>query len=164
MGSDVGNMMTFLRQHGNQRFCSTCLAFELKLSFQGVDSALATVGQQAALTESRGHCAICGRRALVTGCESNGNNGSPEERVLRLVLDHVGRFFCHACVARRLELNIGTVQKAVWGLRASSEVRIDDTACSGCGRSQFVLGGVLPQDVRKAIVTVLLTVANVLRR
>src|SRR5438128_3646583 len=133
MGSDVDNRMPFLRQHGNQRFCSTCRAFELKLSFQGVDSALATVGQQAALTESRGHCAICGRRALVTGCESNGNNGSPEERVLRLVLDHGGRFFCHACVARRLELNIGTLQKACVGLRAASEVGIEEPASSGYG-------------------------------
>jgi hypothetical protein len=141
MGSDVANMMAFLRQHGDQRFCSTCLAFELKLSFEGVDSALATVGQQTAVTEGRGRCAICGRRALVTGLEPS-NDRRPEERVLHFVLDHVGRFFCYVCIARLLQLNIGTVQRAVWHLRGLAEVRIDDMACSGCGRRRFVLGGV----------------------
>jgi len=163
MGSEGDEILEFLGQHADQQFCSACLAFEFKLSFEGVDIALAAAGHQVALRESRAQCAICGRRALVTGLESN-HDRSPAERVLLFLLDHRGRVFCHVCIARRLELNIGTVQKAVWGLRASSEVRIDDTACSGCGRSQFVLGGVLPQDVRKAIVTVLLTVANVLRR
>src|SRR5881409_432386 len=93
MGSDVDNMMTFLRQHGNQRFCSTCLAFELKLSFQGVDSALATVGQQAALTESRGHCAICGRRAPVLDAQmvATFSNGDPPQ-VMKLTNPQVGLY------------------------------------------------------------------------
>jgi len=141
MGSDVDNMMAFLRQHGDQRFCSTCLALEFKLSSPGVDSALATVGQTAALTEFLGQCAICGRLALVTGLERRSAR-SPEERVLHFVLDHVGRFFCHVCLARLLQFNIGTVHKAVGHLRASSEVRIDDLACSGCGWRRLVLGGV----------------------
>jgi hypothetical protein len=141
MESDADDIIAFFRQHGDQRFCSTCLAFEFKLTFQGVDGELATVGQKAALTEFLGQCAICGRRALVTGLERRSAR-SPEERVLRFVLDRVGRFFCHVCIARLLQLNIGTTQKAVWHLRASSEVRIDDMACSGCGRRRLVLGGV----------------------
>ena len=140
MENDADDMMAFLHQHGDQRFCGTCLAFELRLSFQRVDSALAMVGQQAPLTECRGECAVCGRRTLVTGLENNGDNASPEERVRRLVLDNVGRLFCHTCVARSLQLNIGTTQKAVWRLRASAEVGIDDTACSRCGRRRLVFG------------------------
>lgn len=141
MESDVDDIMAFFRQHSDQRFCSTCLAFEFRLTFQGVDGALATVGQTAALTEFLGRCAICGRRALVTGLEPSDDH-SPEERVLHFVLDHVGRFFCHVCIARRLRFNIGTVQRAVRHLRTWSEVRIDDMACSGCGRRRVVLGAV----------------------
>ena len=141
MESDADDIIAFFREHSDQRFCSTCLAFEFGLTFQGVDSALATVGQQTAVTEGRGRCAICGRRALVTGLESS-NDRRPEERVLHFVLDHVGRFFCHVCIARLLQLNIGTMQKAVWHLRGSAEVRIDDMACSGCGQRRLVLGGV----------------------
>jgi hypothetical protein len=93
MESDADDIIAFFRQHGDQRFCSTCLAFEFKLTFQGVDGELATVGQKAALTEFLGQCAICGRRALVTGLERRSAR-SPEERVLHFVLDRVGRFFC----------------------------------------------------------------------
>ena len=139
MGSEVDDVFSFLRQHGDQQFCSPCLAFEFRLSFQGIDSALATVGQHTALTESRGQCAICGRRALVTGLEA-AQDRSPQERVLLLFLDHAGRLFCHACIGRRLQLNIGTVQKAVWDLRASSDVRVSEAPCSECGRQRVVVG------------------------
>ncbi len=139
MGSEVDDVFSFLRQHGDQQFCSPCLAFEFRLSFQGIDSALATVGQHTALTESRGQCAICGRRALVTGLEA-AQDRSPRERVLLFSLDHAGRVFCHACIARRLELNSGTVQKAVWDLRASGDVRVGDGACSECGQQRLVVG------------------------
>lgn len=136
---EVDEIVTFLRQHPDQQFCSPCLAFEFKLTFQGVDGVLVTAGQQVVLTELRGECAICGRRALVTGLES-GHDRSPQERVLLLMLDHVGRFFCHACIGRRLELNIGTVQKAVSDLRASADVSVDDARCSECGQQRLVVG------------------------
>ena len=51
-----------------------------------------------------------------------------------------GRFFCHACIGRRLELNIGTVQKAAWELRASADIRVDDAPCSKCGQQRLVVG------------------------
>ncbi len=139
MGSAVDDVLAFLRQHADQQFCRTCLAFEFKLTFQSVDSALAAVGQQVALTELRGQCAICGQRALVTGLDPS-HHRSPQERVLLFFLDHTGRLFCHACIGRRLELNIGTVQKAVADLRASSNVRIDDAPCSECGHQRLVVG------------------------
>ena len=139
MGSEVDDVMAFLRQHADQQFCGACLAFEFKLTFQGVDSAVAAVGQQIAVTEFRRQCAICGRRALVTGLERS-HDRSPQERVLLFLLDHAGRFFCHACIGRRLELNIGTVQKAVWDLRASADIRVDDAPCSECGQQRLVVG------------------------
>jgi len=131
--------MPFLRQHGDQQFCGACLAFEFKLTFQSVDSALAAVGQQVPLTELRGQCAICGRRALVIGLEPD-HDRSPQERVLLFILDHAGRFFCHACIGRRLELNVGTVQKAVWDLRSRSDIRVGDVPCSECGQQRLVVG------------------------
>src|SRR6266704_6324361 len=101
---------------------------------EGDDIALAAAGHQVALRESRAECAICGRRALVTGLESN-HDRSPAERVLLFLLDHRGRVFCHVGIARRLELNIGTVQKAVGDLRRTSDVRVADARCSQWGRS-----------------------------
>ena len=139
MGSAVDNVLAFLRQHADQQFCSTCLAFEFKLTFQSVDSALAAVGQQVALTELRGQCAICGQRALVTGLDPS-HHRSPQERVLLFFLDHTGRLFCHACIGRRLELNIGTVQRAVADLRAASDVRVSDAPCSECCHQRLVVG------------------------
>jgi len=139
MTTGVDDVLAFLRQHADQQFCGPCLAFEFKLTFQGVDSALAAVGHQVPLTELRGQCAICGRRDLVTGLEP-GHDRSPHERVLLVLLDHPGRLFCHACIGRRLQLNIGTVQKAVWDLRASSDVRVSDAPCSECGRQRIVVG------------------------
>src|SRR5207245_11704035 len=47
MGSDVDNMMTFVREQGDQQICSTCLAFELKLRFEVVVSA-ADAGEEKA--------------------------------------------------------------------------------------------------------------------
>ncbi len=41
MGSEVDEILAFLGQHADQQFCSACLAFEFKLSFEGVDIALA---------------------------------------------------------------------------------------------------------------------------
>jgi hypothetical protein len=141
MDNEVDTMMAFLRQHSDQQFCITCLALEFRLTFQAVDSALTAVGQSAALAEFLGRCAICGRLALVTGFERRSAR-SPAERVLHFVLDHVGRFFCLVCIARRLRLNIGTMQAAVRHLGALPEVRIDEMACSGCRRRRLVLGGV----------------------
>ncbi len=138
MGSDV-DLMAFLRQHGDQQFCRACLAFAFEVSLPAVDSTLAVVGQQTALAEFPGQCAICGRLAVVTGLERRSAR-PPEDRVLQLVLDQVGRFFCPDCIARRLGLNIGTAQKAVWQLRGSSGVRIDGPACSECGRRGLVVG------------------------
>jgi len=139
MGSEVDDIMAFLHQHADQQFCGACLAFEFKLTFQGLDSALAALGQQIAVAEFRGQCAICARRALVCGLERS-HDRSPQDRVLLFFLDHAGRFFCNACIGRRLELNIGTVQKAVWELRASSDVRLDDAPCSECGHQRLVVG------------------------
>ncbi len=139
MGSAVDDVLAFLRQHAAQQFCRTCLAFEFKLTFQSVDSALAAVGQQVALTELRGQCAICGQRALVTGLDPS-HHRSPQERVLLFFLDHTGRLFCHACIGRRLELNVGTVQKAVWDLRSRSDIRVGDVPCSECGQQRVVVG------------------------
>jgi len=79
------------------------------------------------------------RRALVTGLESN-HDRSPAERVLLFLLDHRGRVFGHVGIARRLELNIGTVQKAVWDLRRTSDVRVADARCSQCGQERLVVG------------------------
>ena len=138
MGSDVDEILAFLGQHADQQFCSACLAFEFKLSFEGVDIALAAAGHQVALRESRAQCAICGRRALVTGLESN-HDRSPAERVLLFLLDHRGRVFCHVCIARCLELNIGTVQKAVWDLRKTSDVRVAHARCSQCEQERLVV-------------------------
>ena len=138
MGSEVDQILAFLGQHADQQFCSACLAFEFKLSFQGVDAALAAAGHQVALRESRAECAICGRRALVTGLESN-HDRSPAERVLLFLLDHRGRVFCHVCIARRLELNIGTVQKAVWDVRRTSDARVADARCSQCEQERLVV-------------------------
>ena len=138
MGSEVDEILAFLGQHADQQFCSACLAFEFKLSFEGVDIALAAAGHQVALRESRAQCAICGRRALVTGLESN-HDRSPAERVLLFLLDHRGRIFCHVCIARRLELNIGTVQKAVRDMRRTSDVRVADARCSQCEHERLVV-------------------------
>jgi len=137
MASDLDEITVFLRQHPDQQFCSPCLAFEFKLTFQDVDSAMAAIGQQLPLTELRGQCAICGRRALVTGLEP-GHDRTPRERVLLFLLDYPGRSFCHACIGRRLQLNIGTVQNAVWGLRTSADVHVDDARCSECGLQRLV--------------------------
>jgi len=139
MGSDVDDLMAFLRQHGDQQFCKACLAFESELSLRAVEGTLAVVGQQTALAEFRGQCAICGRLAVVTGLERRSAR-PPQDRVLHLVLDQVGRFFCQACIARRLGLNIGTAQKAVWRLIVSSGVGIDGAACSECGQRGLVVG------------------------
>src|SRR5437867_12217453 len=128
MGSDVDEILAFLGQHADQQFCSACLAFEFKLSFEGVDIALAAAGHQVALRESRAQCAICGRRAPVTGLESN-HDRSPAERVLLFLLDRRARVFCHVCIARRLELTIGTVQKAVWASRKTPYVPVADSPC-----------------------------------
>jgi len=138
MGSDV-DLMAFLHEHGDQQFCRACLAFAFEVSLPAVDSTLAVVGQQTALAEFPGQCAICGRLAFVTGLERRSAR-PPEDRVLQLVLDQVGRFLCPACIARRLGLNIGTAQKAVWQLRGLSGVRIDGPACSECGRRGLVVG------------------------
>ena len=138
MGSEVDEILAFLGQHADQQFCSACLAFEFKLSFQGVDTALAAAGHQVALRESRAECAICGRRALVTGLESN-HDRSPAEDVLLFLVDHRGRIFCHVCIARRLELNIGTVQKAVRDMRRTSDVRVADARCSQCEHERLVV-------------------------
>jgi len=115
------------------------LAYEFKLTFQGMDSALAAVGQQVPLTELRGQCAICGQRSLVIGLEP-GHDRSPQERVLLFLLDHAGRFFCHACVGRHLELHVGTVQKALWDLRARSDIGAGDVPCFECRRQRLVVG------------------------
>ena len=141
MGSDVNDLMAFFRQHRDYQFCTICLAFEFRLTFPGVDSALVAVGRTAALTEFLGRCALCGHLTRVTGLDRR-RAASPETRILRFVFDHAGRFFCHVCVARRLQLNIGTLQKAVSYLRESPDVRIDDMVCSGCHRHRRVLGGV----------------------
>ena len=130
MGSEVDEILAFLGQHADQQFCSACLAFEFKLSFEGVDIALAAAGHQVALRESRAQCAICGRRALVTGLESN-HDRSPAERVL---CPGIAPFF--QC---RLELNIGTVPKAVWDLRKTSDVRVADARCSQCEQERLVV-------------------------
>jgi len=45
MGSEVDEILAFLGQHADQQFCSACLAFEFKLSFEGVDIALAAAGR-----------------------------------------------------------------------------------------------------------------------
>ena len=148
MASDVGDLTAFLRQHPDKQFCSPCLAFEFKLTFQTVDGVLAAIGQRVPLTEVRGQCAICGRRALVTGLETV-HDRSPRERVLLFLLDHPGRSFCHACIGRRLQSNIGTVQNAVWDLRTSADVRVDDAPCSECGLRRLVVrredGGISPR-------------------
>ena len=62
MGSDV-DLMAFLHEHGDQQFCRACLAFAFEVSLPAVDSTLAVVGQQTALAEFPGQCAICGRLA-----------------------------------------------------------------------------------------------------
>jgi hypothetical protein len=139
MGSDVDDVLAFLRQHADQHFCSACLAFEFKVTFREIDRALAGAGRQVVLREFRGSCAVCGRRALVTGVDAP-NDRSPQERVRRFLLDHPGRFFCDACIGRRLELNPGTVESAVWNLRAAWDVRLDEASCSECGQYRRVVG------------------------
>jgi len=145
MEIEVNDLMAFFRRHRDHQFCSICLASEFRLTFPGVDDALVAVGRTAALTEFLGRCAVCGRHTRVTGLDRR-SACSPENQVLRFVLDHVGRFFCHVCIARRLQLNIGTLQEAVRHLRASPDVCIDDMACSGCRRHRRVLGRVAGLD------------------
>src|SRR5262249_60276229 len=97
MESDVNDLMAFFLQHRDYQFCTICLAFEFRLTFPGVDSALVAVGRTAALTEFLGRCALCGHLTRGTGLDRT-SAASPENRVLRLLFDHAGAFFCHASV------------------------------------------------------------------
>ncbi len=81
MGSEVDQILAFLGQHADQQFCSACLAFEFKLSFEGVDTALPAAGHEVALRESRAQCAICAtsarHRARVESRPQSGGGRSP---------------------------------------------------------------------------------------
>jgi len=140
MDHDADALRDFLKRFPDEKFCSVCLAFEFKLNFQRVHDALAEVGQHLTLGQARGPCSLCGQRSLITGLERTSDR-SARERVLEFIRNHAGDFFCHACLAQRLELGFGTVQNAVWQLRASSNVWIRATACAACARPRLVVGG-----------------------
>jgi len=139
-------IIAFLKESKGKGFCSECLASKFNLGFREAGAALVEAGEHIALTQSRGPCTICGRRALVTGVEL-ADPLTAEERVREFIHGHPGQFLCNTCLAHRLQLAFDTVQKAVWQLRP--EIRSDAAECSECGKRRLVVGSPVRQVIRR---------------